>query len=64
MDDAPMVLSVARGYVKSFGKAAPRKLRQFARAADKRGDMVSAETWRDLADAAQLILSRPRLESR
>jgi hypothetical protein len=61
MDDAPLVLSVARDYVNSLGKAAPRKLRQFACAADDRGDMVAAETWRDLADAAQLILSRPRI---
>jgi hypothetical protein len=50
------VEQVAREYVQRHGPDSPSILRDFSEAADAIGDMLSAEAWRDIADAAERIL--------
>ena len=50
------VEQVAHEYVQRHGLDSPSILRDYAEVADTIGDILSAETWRDIADAAERIL--------
>jgi hypothetical protein len=56
MSDDDNVEQVAHEYVQRHGVDSPSILRDYAEAADMIGDNLSAETWRDIADAAERIL--------
>jgi len=55
-DDDDDVEQVAHEYVQRHGLDSPSILRDYAEVADTIGDILSAETWRDIADAAERIL--------
>ena len=50
------VEQVAHEYVQRHGLDSPSILRDYADVADTIGDILSAEAWRDIADAAERIL--------
>ena len=50
------VEQVAHEYVQCHGSVSLSILRDYAELADAIGDIVSAEAWRDIADAAERIL--------
>ncbi len=56
MSDDDDVEQVAREYLQRHGLDSPSILRDHAELADAIGDILSAEAWRDIADAAELIL--------
>ena len=56
MSDDDNVEQVAHEYVQRHGVDSPSILRDYAEVADSIGDRLSAETWRDIADAAERIL--------
>ena len=56
MSDDDDVEQVAHEYVQRHGIDSPSILRDYAEVADTIGDILSAETWRDIADAAERIL--------
>jgi hypothetical protein len=56
MSDDDDVEQVAHEYVQRHGLDSPSILRDYAEVADTIGDILSAETWRDIADAAERIL--------
>jgi hypothetical protein len=61
MDDATLVTLVAGEYLRRFGRATQRHLREKADQALALKDNLSAEVWSDIAaSAAELI--RPRLD--
>jgi hypothetical protein len=55
-DDDDLVEQVAREYVQRHGRDSLAILRERAELADEMGDVVSAEAWRDIADAAERML--------
>ena len=55
-DDEKLVEKVAREIVDQHGTDAMEILRERVEAADTCGDELAAETWRDIADAAERIL--------
>jgi transcription initiation factor IIE alpha subunit len=55
-DDERLVEKVAREVVDQHGPDAIPILRERAKAADMSDDALAAETWRDIADAAERIL--------
>ena len=55
-DDEKLVEQVAREIVDQHGADAVEILRERAEAADLLGDELAAETWRDIADAAERML--------
>ncbi len=54
--DDDHVEQVAREYVERYGADSLSILRERADLADEVKDVVSAEAWRDIADAAERIL--------
>jgi hypothetical protein len=56
MSDDDDVEQVAHEYVQRHGLDSPSILRDYAEVADTIGDILSAEPWRDIADAAERIL--------
>lgn len=57
-DDEKLVEKVAREVVDQHGTDALEILRERAEAADICGDALAAETWRDIADAAERMLEQ------
>jgi hypothetical protein len=57
MEDGDLVEKVAREFVEQHGPDAVPILREHAEAADMNGDGLSAQTWRDIADAAERIVA-------
>ena len=55
-DDEKLVEKVAREVVDQHGPDAIPILRERAEAADMSNDALAAETWRDIAEAAERIL--------
>lgn len=55
-DDEDFVEQVAREYVERHGPDAVSVLRERADMAEEVGDLLSAEAWRDIADAAERLL--------
>ena len=55
-DDEQLVEKVAREIVDQHGADPVEILRERAEAADLLGDELAAETWREIADAAERIL--------
>ena len=58
MEDADLVRAVAADYLHRLGGEAVAYLRDFQVIASEQGDCASAEAWRDIADAADLIRCR------
>jgi hypothetical protein len=56
MSDDEDLVQVAREYVHRHGRDSLAILRERAELADEMGDVVSAEAWRDIADAAERML--------
>lgn len=56
MTDDEMVRQTARKCLQWDGPSAAERLRERAEIADGMGDMLSAEAWRDIADAAELLV--------
>ena len=56
MSDDDFLEDVAREYVVIHGVEAAPRLRELAEIADAAGDQLSAEAWRDIADAVQRLL--------
>jgi hypothetical protein len=56
MSDDDDVEQVAHEYVQRHGLDSSSILRDYAEVADTIGDILSAEAWRDIADAAERIL--------
>ena len=56
MDDADLVRAVAADYVYQQGRRAVLYLRDQEKIAANQGDALSAEAWRDIAEAAASIL--------
>ena len=59
MDDSDIVESVARGMIERFGDGAVGFVREQAEIADALPDKLSAETWRDIADAIKRLRPEP-----
>ena len=59
MDDATLVKVVAARYLQDMGSEALRYLREMQELAAGLSDANSAEAWRDIADAARVILFTP-----
>lgn len=57
-DDAQIVSLVAADYVTRMGRGAVAYLRLEEALSAGEGDALSAKAWRDIGDAAALILSR------
>ena len=57
-DDAELVASVAGEFIGRLGKDAVSYLRSEEGLARDTGDVLSAEAWHDIADAAALIVTR------
>ena len=57
-DDGDQVERPAREAIDQFGDGAVSVLRERAEVADHIGDLLAAEAWRDIADAAELLLQR------
>ena len=55
-DDEKLVEKVARETLDQYGTKAVEILRERVEAAEMSGDELAAETWRDIADAAERIL--------
>ncbi len=55
-EDRDMVEQAARDYVERYGPDSVAILRERADMADELRDIMSAEAWRDIADAAERIL--------
>ena len=54
MENGECVAVVAADMIRRFGANAPTVCRERAEIDDGRGDMLSAEAWRDIADEAEL----------
>ena len=59
MDDSDIVESVARGMIERSGEGAVGFVREQAKIADALPDKLSAETWRDIADAIKRLSRMP-----
>lgn len=57
-DDADLVRAVAEDYVTLLGRNAVTRLRDEEAISRSEGDGLSAEAWRDIADAAAVLLRR------
>jgi hypothetical protein len=57
MDDDALVTRVASNYVVSHGRGAANHVRERLGAAAATGDILSAEAWRQVAEAVDRILS-------
>ena len=57
--DKLLVERAAREIIDQHGPDAVPILRERAEVADGLGDPLAAETWRDIADAAERMLSEP-----
>jgi hypothetical protein len=55
--DDDLIEDVAREYVGRYGLDAIRLIAERARIATEAGDFLSAQAWRDIAAAAERILS-------
>ena len=55
--DRELVEQVAREYVERHGQDAVSILRERANIAEELGDSLSADAWRDIADAAERLSS-------
>ena len=55
-DDAEIVASVAEGFLRRLGREAPQHLRTEETRAERHGDTLSAEAWRDIANTAERLL--------
>jgi hypothetical protein len=53
MENGDLVEHVAADMIRQFGASAATVCREKASIDDERGDMLSAEAWRDIADAAE-----------
>jgi hypothetical protein len=58
MNDEDDLRRVTLKMTQQLGDAAPRMAREQAKIADGLSDMLSAETWRDIADAIERLLSK------
>ena len=58
MDDEKLVEQVARDIVDEHGSDAVPILRERAEAAEIGSDELAAQTWRDIADAAERLLGK------
>jgi hypothetical protein len=56
MDDGDEVDRVAAEFLKRYGPSVILELRERAEIAAANGDQLSAETWTDIADAAERLL--------
>jgi len=56
MDDDDLVERAAREAIDQFGDGAVSVLRERAEVADHLSDLLAAEAWRDIADAAERML--------
>ena len=59
MDDSDIVESVARGMIERFGDDAVGFVQEQAEIANALPDKLSAETWRDIADAIKRLSRMP-----
>jgi hypothetical protein len=57
-DDSDLVRAVAEDYLTRLGKNSVSHLRDEETRARRGGDALSAEAWRDIADATALLLRR------
>ena len=55
-DDADLVERAAREAIDQFGDGAVSVLRERAEVTDHLSDLLAAEAWRDIADAAERML--------
>jgi len=55
-DDDGLVRGAAEDYVKRLGRDAGRYLRHQQQVAAQRGDMLSADAWQDIAEAAERMI--------
>lgn len=55
-DDQAVVQQVAREHIERFGRKAPDYLRERAEQAELIGDQLSADAWREIAEAAERML--------
>ena len=55
-DDVDEVERAARDAIEQYGEGAVEVLRERAEVADHIGDLLAAEAWRDIADAAERML--------
>ena len=53
--DGMLVMRVARDFVRWHGLDAPRILREYAEMSQAQDDAESAQTWRDIAAAAEKL---------
>ena len=53
MEKGDLVEHVAADMIRHFGASAAAVCREKAEIDDEQGDMLSAEAWRDIADAAE-----------
>jgi len=56
MDDEALVETVAGDYIRLFGLHATARLRERQEIAAAQGDVLSADTWGEIAEAAHRIL--------
>ena len=54
-DDSRLVEQTARDLMRQYGPRAAEVAREQADADDELGDMLSAETWRDIADEIERL---------
>lgn len=57
MDDADLVEITAQQWVEKLGRDAPTHLKQRAECSAREGDELSAEAWRDIAEAAERMIA-------
>ena len=57
-DDQQLVDHVARDFIARYGAAAAKVLRNHAERCETAGDRFSAQTWLEIADAAERLISR------
>ena len=58
MEKGDLVEHVAADMIRHFGASAAAVCREKAEIDDEQGDMLSAEAWRDIADAAERQLGQ------
>ncbi len=64
MSDDDLIEHAAREYVERHGADSVRVLTDHAEMADEVGDTPSAQTWRDIADAAERIVRSDHISMR
>ena len=58
MENGDLVEHVAADMIRHFGASVPEICRERAEIDDELGDILSAEAWRDIADAAERQLQK------